>query len=211
MHPSLPLAFIATLCVVLQAALLFEGSGSKGPWWASLGFPLVLGLFVGAVTFARRRHPRPLLDMMLITACVGGAGMLLGGMIDDWVAPPSVNLDVPPCHRNLADTSTEVQTAPWSWSTWSTWASWMNLVMLAVCVPACALLCRPCAGSSRATHWLVHGACAVGMMLGMFAGGALLGPSLENVLGPRLGMHVAMVLGMVMGVAAGWPILRLTR
>lgn len=155
---------------------------STGPGAATI---VVLLVFAGAVVLARRIERRPLLGILLVTGCVGGLGMLVGGTIDARLATSDVR---PLCHAESGPSFALV--------------SWMNGLMLLACVPACALLCPPCRGVRR---WVIHVACTVGMLFGMVVGGSALGPALAHGLGARAGMHLAMVLGMVAGVAFAWP------
>jgi hypothetical protein len=186
--------------MVAQIFLLAYQAEAGWPDSDAMALALVLGagLFAGALALGRRS--RPLLDMVLVTVCVGGLGMAIGATMDGWLAP---NVAMP-CHAGLAGESSSIAGTP---GAWTGLLSWMNLLMLATCIPACAVLCEPCSRSSPGWRVVTHGLCALGMMLGMFAGGWALSPGLALVFGPAVGPHVAMVTGMAGGVAAGWLLL----
>jgi hypothetical protein len=154
-------------------------------------------LAVGAATSAaaivaallwRCRRAVPGLDLALVTLALGGAGMAVG------VATP-----VPAPAASHADAHQHPPAAAGAEPAHPHHSRSATLLMLAACVPGCALLCRHPRAAWR--HRLVfHAVALAGMMAGMGAGG-LLAASQSAVAGPLqlLSHHLWMTGGMAVG------------
>ncbi|MEM8933417.1 MAG: hypothetical protein AAGE94_19660 [Acidobacteriota bacterium] len=243
-------------CVALQGLGLAIGVDDAGIRWVAGIAALVSAVVVNHLW--HRWPPAFARDVVLITAAVGGLGMLLGSAVDTWRAPP----DGSACHvgaesgklahsmdpRDHAMHSADADTTFDGTTSHNvvahgtashedhhgtqhgdgegasvldgallhlTAAPGMLVGMMLFCVPGCLLLCRPCAARSTPWRWLAHGACMLGMLVGMVLGAAWPWPSVlawaPDTLGHFADHHVRMLVGMAFGsgvvalLASHWP------
>lgn len=214
--------------LVLAAALLAQGILLVMLFATERTAPILTAAALAFVLWRwwRRGRLHPVLRVAVVTAALGGLGMLAGSWIDaaHGNAGSSAVLDaerggsagpiVSPCHAppRTAEATPEGGHAEHGAHDLRTMAaSWMFGLMLVACVAGCAWLCDDC-GHSRRARAVDHLACAVGMVVGMVLGGdsaALL--TSWSGLGSGITMHLGMVLGMATGAAAACAALRAAR
>ncbi len=158
----------------LQVAILLQrGAALPEALWLSA---------LLALTMIAAWHFRSVwLRVVGVTGAIGGAGMLVGLVLD--VRGGALQ---PSCHAlTLAEPLNVV--------------SWMNGLMWLTCVPACVWSCRSCGRQGGGV--VRHGLCAAMMFGGMVLGGRWLTPLLGDKLSWLGANHVAMLLGMMAGAA----------
>lgn len=168
----------AFLSVGLQCALLAvgEGRGNRSLPAAGVCFVL-LALPVAALRLLPKRSSL----MLLGSGAFGGLGMIVGSMIDRSLALP-----LPACHAGVEMVDVGI-------------FNWMTGLMFLACISGCWWCCPRCGSFRR--DLLGHSFGAIGMYLGMLAGGRLLADRWGTMLGVAEGMHLAMLVGMLVGVA----------
>ena len=148
---------------------------------------LCLGLGFLVLKSWERRKRFHYLDFVLVTACVGGLGMILGQWLDLQITPMH--------HAHIA-----------SQHSWQHLLSFQTGLMLVFCIAACEVLCsRHCANLTVRMRILRSFKCHVSMLAGMFVGGYMLVPALSALIktSPLLSMHLSMLMGMVAGMWIG--------
>lgn len=187
----------------------------------SLGGAVLLGALAIALWV---RRPSTTVEMLVVTAGIGGMGMLCGAYLDmqgsvgqqDAVAieAPAAEPELPPCHARVleaeaahegSEDEAAAEAPEFSWAmAEAELGSMMTLLMLVTCVPSCLLLCRTQGCTSRWRHAGLHLCATLTMLVGMFAGGWWLGPVLSGWgLDALAAAHLAMLIGMLVGVALG--------
>jgi hypothetical protein len=133
-----------------------------------------------------RRHLPAHADMLLLMLAWGGFGMLWGWQLDGAMQAAAHHAG-----RGFYQGIFR-------------WLNWMNVLMLVFAFPPSLWWAR-CLVPYRPFRWRlvwVLALDAVGMVLGMMAGGRLLGHPLAMALeAPVLAHHLAMLLGMLVGMA----------
>jgi hypothetical protein len=164
--------------VSLRHGLIFVGIFAQGAilWMLLGGWWLVAGAALAMLLPWWSRAEVPLLGCSL-----GGLGMLIGSWAD-----VRIGAGLPACHLSR---TADLGVAPW--------ATFMFWGMLLGCLPVC--LWSRCRHAPRLLWWS-H----AGMLIGMFAGGRILGGFLAERLGAAFaGAHAGMLIGMACGTAAG--------
>ncbi len=186
-----------TAAVCLGVAAAMQIVAVIGPSHPMIGVALAIiaGLCVGWVW---TRKVSTHWEMLLVTGTLGGAAMLLGSFIDAQQVDTGAVV-LPPCHASEASVPSSFAFS----GLVAGLGSWMTLLMLAVCVPACLMLCESC-GPTAGRALRTHGVCTLTMLIGMFTGGSLLSPWVQPLgLGALGTAHVAMTIGMLFGTAFG--------
>lgn len=202
-------ALIVGAALLVQVALmawLFRTESVIVTGLAAAGLALGLGWRWG------RNRLHPIARVAVVTAALGGLGMLVGTGIDaaqsaaSTTAGAAAEPAAPSCHAHGATTGSADGQPSHELRKMAT--SWMFLLMVVACVGGCAWLCEDC---ERRWHRRVvdHLGCTAGMVLGMMLGGNLAGSfAAWSGLGAGVAMHVAMVVGMAAGSAVSCALMR---
>lgn len=197
---SLGLAALLAAAIPLQVALLLwvDGATADGtaPAWIAPG-----ALVLAAAVFvrARARWHGGIVDACTVTLSLGGLAMVAGGLLDGPVLGAQAARSTDAGHAHVGHAHVAHAHAGLSHL-----LSWATVSMLAICVPACRLLCP--GGRARTA---CHALGALGMLAGMAVFGHLLGPTLGSWLGASaLGDHIAMLAGMTAGTGLGLAVAR---
>lgn len=191
-------AIAASITLFLVAQVLLLESVGAIPAQHRLEIWIVTLVLAGlaAQAWLVRRLLPPHSDMLLLMLAWGGFGMLWGWQLDGGLAAMQGH----GAHQHMPGmTMTPV------YSGWFRWANGMNGLMLLFAFPPSLLWAR-CLMNYRPYAlrlvWVLL-LDAAGMVLGMMAGGRLLGHPLGMLLeAPALAHHVAMLIGMLAGMAA---------
>lgn len=202
---------VASLVQVVLMAWLFRTESVTVTGLVAAGLALGLGWSWG------RNWLHPIARVAVVTAALGGLGMLVGTWIDmaQSAASTTAGAEVDPaalsCHLHgtgVARLTPDEAAAEPSHELGKMATSWMFVLMLIACVGGCAWLCDDC---ERRPHrrLLEPIACAGGMILGMMLGGNLAGSfAAWSGLGAGVAMHSAMVVGMAAGSATSRALLQ---
>lgn len=211
---QLPGALIVGAAVLLQVVLmawLFRTERVVVTGLMAAGLALGLGWSWGC----NRLHP--IARVAVVTAALGGLGMLLGTWIDTAQGAASttdgaaVKPAAPSCHAawtTAGQPTLGVGAEQPSHELSAMATSWMFVLMVIACVGGCSWLCDDCQ-QSRQRRILEHLGCTAGMILGMMLAGNLTGSLVAwSGLGAGIAMHVTMVVGMAAGSATSCALQR---
>ena len=200
----------ASLTQVALMAWLFRTENVTATGLVAVGLAFAVGWGWG-----RNRIPA-VARVAVVTAALGGLGMLVGTWIDTAQSAASTAASVagepamPPCH--VRETTTEPPALgqadePPSHELGKMVTSWMFVLMLIGCAGGCTCLCDEC--EPRWHRRLLEPlGCTPGMILGMMLGGNLAGSfAAWSGLGASVAMHVTMVGGMAVGSATSRALL----
>ena len=175
---------------LIAASVLAQGLALV--WLEGLSGVAAMGLVLGALGLAwfssmawRYRERFSNLDILLVTAGLGGLGMIIG-----------IGIDGPGSGHTPAHAMGHRHMGMGLWN-------WMTLLMVLFCLPACLWFCDgPCRLRSAGIRFFAHLMICGSMLAGMQLGAAWLSTWLGLIVKLKIvSAHLGMVVGMVAGAA----------
>ena len=144
---------------------------------------LIIVLLVAFLPFALNRGKlKFVVELMAITAAVGGLGMVIGSLVDTWL---SSSMQLPHHHHHATE---------------ATLLNWSNGFMLLFCFGACFMVCNKQFTTVKSKVTL-HLLCTIAMFIGMVALSGLIANTFFYSLSAAAATHIAMLIGMQIGVS----------